>query len=68
MRQKRHFHKDDKPPCDQCRHHVERKLYPEASILHRLCTHPSALRLNGGVWAASIVRDVCLGRRFELKR
>lgn len=51
--------------CSECKSGAQRALVPD-SMLHLLCTHPAAVRANGGVpWAAAVARDhVCHGRWF----
>ncbi len=62
---------DEKPPCESCKHSARHRpsFLSDAAPYGLVCTHTSAKRLNGGsVWAASIARDVCKGRRFAQRK
>lgn len=62
---------DDRPGCESCRHSARHRpeFLSDAAPYGLVCTHSSAKRLNGGsVWAASLAREVCKGRRYEQRR
>ena len=61
---------DDKPECEKCVHQKFHRLeFLPKELSTSVCTHPSALKYNNGsVWSVSIARELCRGRKFELKK
>jgi len=58
-------------PCTDCKHSAPHRpaFLSDRAPFGLVCQHKSAIRINlGSVWACSIAREACRGRRFEAKR